>query len=96
MAHCYILYSKSLDKYYVGACYNDLEQRIENHNSVKYAKSYTSQASDWQLYLSFKGEEYTHVRRMEMKIKSMKSHKYIENVKRYDDLQQKLIHNTST
>ncbi|WP_193744459.1 GIY-YIG nuclease family protein, partial [Jejuia pallidilutea] len=42
MSYTYILYSSSLDKYYVGACHKDLDKRIENHNNGRYGtKSFT-------------------------------------------------------
>ncbi|PHN94996.1 hypothetical protein CSC80_06590 [Maribacter sp. 6B07] len=42
-SHTYILYSTTLNKFYIGACHEDLDQRIENHNAGAYgSKSFTS------------------------------------------------------
>jgi len=45
MNFVYILYSASLDKYYVGEAI-DIEDRIKQHNSGFYDKAYTKQTSD--------------------------------------------------
>jgi len=47
----YILYSETLNKYYVGACQESLDGRILNHNTGFYgSKTFTSNANDWILY----------------------------------------------
>ncbi|WP_228376810.1 GIY-YIG nuclease family protein [Chryseobacterium formosense] len=33
MCYCYILYSKSLDKYYIGHSCEDLQERLRKHLS---------------------------------------------------------------
>ena len=35
-ALCYILYSKSFNKFYVGATHEAIEQRLEKHNNQSY------------------------------------------------------------
>ncbi|WP_133671227.1 GIY-YIG nuclease family protein [Maribacter caenipelagi] len=51
MSHTYILHSKALNKFYIGACHEDLQKRIENHNLGTYGtKSYTSITNDWVLF----------------------------------------------
>lgn len=45
----YILYSESLDKYYVGEASN-LDERVEQHNSGFYNSAFTKQVSDWKLF----------------------------------------------
>ncbi|MCH9823350.1 MAG: GIY-YIG nuclease family protein [Bacteroidetes bacterium] len=40
---CYIIFSPSINKYYIGATHEGFATRLENHNSVKYgSKSYSS------------------------------------------------------
>jgi len=46
MNFTYILYSKSANRYYVGAT-SDLEERLKKHNSKN--KGFTQRASDWEL-----------------------------------------------
>ncbi len=96
MAHTYILQSKSLNRFYIGACHENLERRIENHNSGKYgSQTYTSQANDWVLFLKFECDDYSHAVRLERKLKSMKSRIYIENLARYSELREKVLNETS-
>ena len=46
MFYVYIIYSKSLDQYYIGHT-NNLKRRYIEHNSGK--SVYTSRANDWKL-----------------------------------------------
>ena len=97
MSYTYILYSERIDKFYIGAYHEDLEYRIINHNSGKYgSKSYTSQTKDWVLFLSFECEDYSHAVRLERKIKSMKSKKYIENLLKYQELRERILIETKS
>lgn len=81
----YVLYSKRLQKYYVGETV-DLVQRINEHNAGMYKGSFTSQSNDWELYLSFEVETRIMARRIETYIKKMKSKVYIENLKKYPEM----------
>ncbi len=96
-AACYILFSKKLNKFYVGATHDNIEQRLEKHNEHSYGNQhYTSLANDWELFLSLEANDYPHAIRMERKIKSMKSKSYIKNLKQYPELKHKLLNMTST
>ena len=87
---CYILYSQKLSKFYIGACQENLDSRIEKHNSGFYGKkTYTSTAQDWCIYLIIDVLEYAHAIRIERKIKSMKSTTYIKNLRLYIELVEK-------
>ena len=91
MTFCpYILYSPSLDKYYIGETEN-LEERIELHNVHFFEGSFTSQANDWQIYFSIECETRSIARLIEGHIKKMKSRKYIENLKKYPDISKSLL-----
>ena len=90
MADVYVLYSKKIDKYYNGSCINIFERPSE-HLNKKYITSYTTKGADWVLYLSIQDLEYEQAKLLEKHIKKMKSRKYIENLKRYDELSKKLI-----
>ncbi|MCF8235438.1 MAG: GIY-YIG nuclease family protein, partial [Bacteroidales bacterium] len=51
-AYCYILYSKSLDRFYIGATHDDLKSRVEKHNQGTYGKHrFTSTADDWKTFI---------------------------------------------
>jgi putative endonuclease len=89
MAFVYILYSKKLNKFYIGSCL-DLDLRTNDHLKKK-QDGFTSNADDWELFLSISGLEYKPARKIETHIKKMKSRKYVEDLKRYPDLREKLI-----
>ena len=75
MFSVYIIYSNSLDRYYVGHS-SDVCVRLNQHNGG-YSK-YISKASDWELRYTeqFPSREEAHKR--ELEIKRKKSRKYIE------------------
>jgi putative endonuclease len=94
---CYILYSKKLNKFYIGLCQDSLQSRIAKHNNHFYSnKNFTAKASDWELFLRIDVGNIGHARRLELKIKSMKSSKYIQNLKKYSELIEKIKNETST
>jgi putative endonuclease len=87
---CYILYSKSISKYYVGYT-TDIEERIKLHNNGYFGgRSYTHKASDWDLYLLIPCETAEQAVFIELKIKNMKSRTYIENLKKYPEMIEKI------
>ena len=47
---------------------------------------YTSKADDWELFYSIDKLEYNQARKIEKHIKKMKSKKYIENLKAYNEM----------
>ncbi|MCG8574810.1 MAG: GIY-YIG nuclease family protein [Flavobacteriales bacterium] len=90
MAQVYILYSKNIDRYYVGSCKN-LAIRYQDHLNKKYPNSYTRIADDWEIFFSVDKLTENQARKIEKHIKSMKSRKYFENLKRYPEITEKLI-----
>ena len=88
MASVYILYSKSINRFYTGSC-RDLNERIKEHNSNHF-KGFTGRASDWKLFLSEDNLDYKQARNIEDHIKGMKSSKYIRNLKKYPEILEKL------
>jgi len=89
MFFVYIIYSKSIDKYYIGQTEN-FETRIAEHNSGFYANSFTSQVNDWFLFYLINCDSKTQAIKIEAHIKRMKSRKYIESIARYSDIEEKL------
>ncbi|KAF0142760.1 MAG: putative endonuclease containing a URI domain [Stygiobacter sp.] len=77
MYHTYILYSSSLDKYYVGYTQN-LELRIERHNS-SWGK-FTSSGIPWKLVYSESFQTKSDAIKREVQIKKKKSRKYIHDL----------------
>jgi putative endonuclease len=86
---CYIIHSKSINRYYVGYT-SDIEERIKLHNTGSFGySSYTYKASDWDLFLLIPCDTIEQAVFMELKIKRMKSRKYIENLKKYPEIIEK-------
>ena len=92
---CYILFSQNLNKFYVGACQDSLDSRIQKHNNHEYGiHRFTSTANDWVLFLKIDVADYSHAIRLERKIKAMKSRKYIVNLQKYPEIILKIIEET--
>ena len=88
---CYIIFSKSTNRYYVGYT-SDIQERLKLHNDGYFGKrSYTHKASDWDLFLLIPCETIEQAVFVESKIKKMKSRKYIENLKKYPELLKKIM-----
>ncbi len=73
--YCYIIYSKALDKYYVGYS-ADIVGRLKQHN--KKHKGFTGAASDWKLVYCEKFETKKAALARERQIKKWKSRKRVE------------------
>ena len=86
----YILYSPLIDKYYIGSTTGDLDLRLSKHNSGYYDKSFTAQGRPWEKYLVIDCSGEKQARKIEMHIKSMKSKKYIRNLKAYPEMVERL------
>ena len=74
----YILYSKTLDKFYVGYTGDDLEERLRKHNSQH--KGFTGGLGDWTICYSEPFELKTNAIKREKQIKNWKSRKLIEKL----------------
>ncbi len=67
----YILYSSSLNKFYVGHTGDTLEVRLSKHLSNH--KGYTSKAKDWEVVYAEQFETKSLAYKRELEIKSWKS-----------------------
>jgi putative endonuclease len=90
MASVYILFSDKHNKFFSGSCL-DLEARLIDHKNKTFLNSFTANADDWELYFSINELHHSDARKIETHIKSMKSKKYIENLKKYPEMVEKLI-----
>jgi putative endonuclease len=88
--YSYILYSRSLDEYYIGET-EDVKARLQLHNSGFFKGSYTSKSSGWVIFFLIKCTSRNQARMIERHIKNMKSRKYIENLKTYPKISKKLL-----
>jgi len=83
MFHVYIIFSASLNKYYVGHTGDTIEERLRKHNSNH--NGFTGGLSDWKLVYTECFATKTEAYAKERLIKNWKSRKKIEA----------LIHNNS-
>ena len=79
MHYLYILYSKSINRYYVGET-ADIDNRLSQHNAHYFSKSFTKTAEDWDVVLSKKCSDKADSVYLERFIKRMKSRKFIEKI----------------
>jgi putative endonuclease len=77
MYYVYIIYSKLLNKYYVGSCQN-IDERLYDHLNSR--STYTKSAKDWKLKYSESFSSRSEAYHREMQIKKMKSRIYIEKL----------------
>jgi putative endonuclease len=75
--YIYIIYSKSLNKYYVGSC-QDVAERLRGHLNSR--SKYTKIAKDWELKYTETFATRSEACQRELQIKKMKSKFYIENL----------------
>jgi putative endonuclease len=91
MPHCYILYSKSLNRFYTGSSILNPPERLEMHLEKYYGESkFTAKTVDWQIFLIISCETIEQARRIEKHIKRMKSSRYIRNLITYPAILEKL------
>ncbi len=92
VSYVYILYSKSLDQYYIGSTILSIESRLDRHIESYYGnKKFTSKAKDWIIFHSIKCAQKEQSQNIERHIKRMKSRKYIENLKVYPEITIRLL-----
>lgn len=90
MHYVYILQSRLTKDYYIGQT-EDIETRINQHNSGFYSKAYTSKITDWKLFYAIKCISVTQAIKIENHIKRMKSRKYIESIQKYPEISERLL-----
>jgi len=76
MHFVYVLYSPSLDKYYIGETV-DPQERLLQHNSSFFKGSSTTIANDWKIILTMTVNNCSEARLIERFIKSMKSKRFL-------------------
>jgi putative endonuclease len=77
MPYTYILYSQKLNKYYVGACTN-MQRRLYEHNIGH--STFTKTGIPWELKYTKEFTLLAKAKQFELRIKKMKSRKYIEQL----------------
>ncbi|TNE81087.1 MAG: GIY-YIG nuclease family protein [Bacteroidetes bacterium] len=70
MPSCYILHSRKLNKYYVGASKGSAEERLRTHLAREFGtKAFTASVDDWVVVLEMSTDTYQMALRIEKKIK---------------------------
>jgi putative endonuclease len=77
MHYFYIIYSKKIDRYYIGESEN-VVKRLKQHNSHYFKNAFTTAASDWEIKLAYPCETKLIAKKLERHIKKKKSRKHIE------------------
>ncbi len=85
----YILFSESLNKFYIGTT-DDVTRRVEEHNNIKYYNKFTSRGVPWSLFFAITCQSSSQAYKIEKHIKFMHSAIYIENLVKYPEMTHKL------
>jgi putative endonuclease len=94
MYFVYVIYSVKLNRFYTGTT-DDLDKRIEQHNSAFYPNSFTSKGIPWELKVFFSFENNKTAMDAEKFIKRMKSKIFIENIIKRPELLTEIIDNNA-
>ena len=95
MPFVYVLHSVNLDRFYIGSTNGPLHDRLSKHQSQFFGlRAFTAKTNDWVLFWSMETSCVIHARRLEAKIKSMKSKIYIHNLVKFPELAAKLYNDT--
>ncbi|MBK8556936.1 MAG: GIY-YIG nuclease family protein [Lewinellaceae bacterium] len=78
MPQTYILYSKLLDKYYIGHTETTAEERLQKH--LRNHDGFTAKAKDWSVVFARAFETKSEAAAFERKIKSWKSKAMIQKL----------------
>ena len=82
ICHVYILYSKKLNRFYVGQTIN-LKNRIEEHNNDESA--YTSQGTPWTLLWSTIKPTLREAEDLEQKLKNLTRKRKVKFINKYTE-----------
>ena len=88
--YVYILYAKSIDRFYIGQTEN-LMDRQQWHLNKLFRRNFTVQADDWELFFAIECDTRKQAVNIEAHIKKMKSSKYIRNLTIYPEIAKKLV-----
>ena len=92
MAAVYVVFSPTIDKFYIGATsLSAEEERMRRHNDHYYDFKFTSQASDWALFLEINCSSLSQALAIEKHIKRMKSPTFLRNLRLYPEMVKRLL-----
>ncbi len=87
----YVLHSPSLDRYYVGSTSLPANERLARHNQGYYDNKWSASGVPWMVFLEIQCTSLSTAKAIESHIKRMKSRRYIENLRRYPEMIEKLL-----
>jgi putative endonuclease len=90
MHYVCVIRSKQDGSFYVGETL-DITQRLRVHNSQELNKGKTRLKIPWELFFVLETDNRTISIKIEKHIKRMKSRKYLEDLKKYPEIGQRLI-----
>ncbi|NER09707.1 GIY-YIG nuclease family protein [Muriicola jejuensis] len=90
MHFVYIIHSTIDGSYYIGESSN-VSQRLLLHNSKELNIGKSRLKMPWELFFVLETENRTVALKIEKHIKRMKSRKYIQDLKKYPEIGQKLL-----
>jgi len=92
MPYCYVLYSKTTDRFYIGSTILNPEERLRRHLIDYYGNNkFTSMVKDWEIFFVIECSTLVQARKIEQHLKRMKSKKYIRNLKNYPEIMVSLL-----
>jgi len=86
----YIIYSQSINQFYIGESINPIE-RLKQHKSGFYKNSSTKTADDWELFLSIECTSKKQAIKFERFIKNMKNRKFYLKLKENPKIVEELL-----
>ena len=78
MCYTYIIYSKSIDKFYIGSSCDEPLERLRRHNSNH--KGFTGRTNDWEFVFKEYFDSKELAIKRELQIKNWKNRKRIEEL----------------
>lgn len=81
----YIIYSPSIDQFYIGQT-SDLEKRLQEHNSHVYSQSFTTRSEDWEVFFTLECVSREQALKIEKHLKSMRKRGYYDHLKNYPEI----------
>ena len=74
----YILYSKQIEKYYIGSTSMDISERLRRHNTNH--RGYTGQVNDWEIVYFKEFKDKRESQSLERRIKKRGAKRYLDSV----------------
>ncbi|WP_035463813.1 GIY-YIG nuclease family protein [Algoriphagus vanfongensis] len=86
----YILYSSSIDTFYIGQT-NNLSERLKQHKNKLVGRAFTKRATDWEIYHSISCSTRNQAILIERHLKRARRRKYLEDLKKYPEIALSLL-----